>query len=109
MVNVQDVVLVHIDNKPAFFARIEGIAADMKPGWWQVTFLVLQLPLQVRTWILDSSQVAGEPFTMGGTPVRLERVEPYRATPSDGEGPPPDGEPTPPGRKVVSLAERRKS
>jgi hypothetical protein len=69
-----DLVLVHIDNKPAFYARIEDISADVKPGWWQVKLLVLTHPCQIYTWILEESQINGAQFTMGGTPVTLEKV-----------------------------------
>jgi len=68
----QDLVLVHVDNKPGFYARVEEIAPDVKPGWWQVKLLVLTFPLQVFTWILDDNQIEGEPFTMGGTPLQME-------------------------------------
>lgn len=71
---INDLVLVHIDKKPAFYARIEQISPDVKPGWWQVKFLVLTLPLQVYTWILEDAQINGTPFTMGGTPVVMEKV-----------------------------------
>jgi hypothetical protein len=69
-----DLVLVHIDNKPAFYARIEDISADVKAGWWQVKLLVLTHPCQIYTWILEESQINGAQFTMGGTPVMLEKV-----------------------------------
>jgi len=75
MAVTNDLVLVHIDNKPGFFARIEEITPDVKPGWWQVKLLVLTVPLQVFTWTLDESQINGAPFTMGGTPVKLEKIE----------------------------------
>jgi hypothetical protein len=108
MAGINDLVLVHIDNKPGFFARIEEINPDVKAGWWQVKLLVLTIPLQIFTWILDESQINGAPYTMGGTPVRLEKVEP----PEEKKG-------TPPMRgggekekrevsKVVSLSERKK-
>lgn len=71
---INDLVSVNIDNRPAFFARIEEISPDVKPGWWQVKLLVLTHPLQVFTWILEESQINGAPFTMGGTPVVLEKV-----------------------------------
>jgi hypothetical protein len=74
MATINDLVLVHIDNKPGFYARIEDIAADVKPGWWQVKLLVLTFPLQIFTWTLDESQINGAPYTMGGTPVKLENV-----------------------------------
>jgi hypothetical protein len=69
-----DVVLVYIENKPAFFARIEKITTDVKKGWWRVRLLILQVPLMVTTWILDNEQIRGSDFTMGGTPIRIEKV-----------------------------------
>lgn len=109
-----DLVLVHLDNKPSFYARVEKIEPDVKPGWWQVRLLVLTFPLQVFTWILDDNQIAGEPFTMGGTPLCLEKL----VSPLDEEQPLSDAEPVETvaqkpvdngtGAKVVSLAERRK-
>ena len=74
MTKVGDVVLVHMDNNPAFFARIEEIAADVKPGWFQVKLLVLQIPLMVVTWILRDTYYDGQEFTMGGRPMRIEKV-----------------------------------
>ena len=78
---IHDLVLAHIDNKPAFYARIEEISPDVKPGWWKVRLLVLTVPLQSYTWILDDSQVNGAPFTMGGTPMMLEKVVPPEPPP----------------------------
>jgi hypothetical protein len=69
-----DLVLVHIDNQPAFFARIESIFADVKPQWFQVRMLVLQVPLTVITWILREPYIDGEEFTMGGRPITMEKV-----------------------------------
>jgi hypothetical protein len=74
MAAINDIVLVHVDNKPGFYARIEDISPDVKPGWWQVRLLVLTFPLQVFTWILDEFQLEYAPFSMGGTPIRLEPV-----------------------------------
>lgn len=69
-----DVVLVYIENNPTFFARIEDISPDIKKGWWRVRLLILQIPLMVTTWILDDDQIRGADFTMGGTPIRIEKV-----------------------------------
>ncbi|MHC1727933.1 MAG: hypothetical protein AB9866_18345 [Syntrophobacteraceae bacterium] len=69
-----DVVLVHMDNKPAFFARIEEITTDVKAGWYHVKLLVLQVPLLVVTWILREAYYNGQEFTMGGHPMRIETV-----------------------------------
>jgi hypothetical protein len=107
MAAINELVLVHIDHKPGFYARVEDIVPDMKPGWWQVKLLVLTIPLQVFTWILDTSQVEGAPFTMGGTPVRLEKV----VSPVESPAPPrevPEKKEKKEGAKVVSLAERKK-
>jgi hypothetical protein len=74
MATIHDLVLVHVDEKPGFYARVEEIVPDVKPGWWQVKLLVLTFPMQVFTWILDDSQIEGSDFTMGGTPLRLEEI-----------------------------------
>jgi len=74
MTKVGDVVLVYMDNNPAFFARVEEIYADVKPDWFQVKLLVLQVPLLAVTWILREAYYNGAEFTMGGRPMRIERV-----------------------------------
>lgn len=113
MATIHDLVLIHVDSKPGFYARVEEIVPDVKPGWWQVKLLVLTFPMQVFTWILDDSQIEGADFTMGGTPLRLEDVispveleraeqekeDKERAQKTRQEG----GAP-----KVISLADRRK-
>jgi hypothetical protein len=109
MASENDLVLVNIDNKPGFYARLEDISPDVKPGWWKVKLLVLTIPVQIYTWILDESQIDGAPFTMGGTPVQLEKVvspEPviqHDNRDSVGNEPEKKG-----GAKVVSLMDRKK-
>lgn len=113
-----DVVLVHVEGKPAFFARIEHIAPDPKPDWWQVKMLVLQVPLITVTWILREAYINGEEFTMGGHPMRLVKVEaPADDTPApEEEAPGQEGDknirdrqrsPKEPASKVVSLLDRK--
>jgi hypothetical protein len=81
-----DIVLVHFENKPAFFARVERIDPDYKRGWWRVKLFVLALPMQVITWIIDDEQIRGADFTMGGIPVRIEKaIPPAEASPEDVE------------------------
>jgi len=75
-----DVVLVYVENQPAFFARIEAITPDVKPGWFQVKMLVLQIPMIVITWILREAYINGDEFTMGGRPIR---IMPVVATPDE--------------------------
>ena len=69
-----DLVLVHVEDTPAFFARIECIEADVKTDWYQVTLLVLQVPVVEVTWILNKEYINGSSFTMGGKKVLMERV-----------------------------------
>ncbi len=71
----QELVLIHIEEQPAFYARVEKITADVKPKWWRVKFLMLTIPLNVATWIIDDEQIRGADFTMGGTPIRIDKVE----------------------------------
>jgi hypothetical protein len=109
MAGINDLVLVHVENRPGFYARIEDVTPDVKPGWWQVKLLVLTFPLQVYTWILDDSQLNGASFTMGGTPITLERVESPLPPADDAGGDGPEtGGPGKPRPKVVSLVERMK-
>ena len=70
----KDIVLIYFEEKPLSFARIESILPDSKPDWYHVKLLLLQLPLQVVTWILRDAYINGETFTMNGKRVRLEKV-----------------------------------
>jgi hypothetical protein len=107
--DIKDLVLIHISDKPTAYARIEAIEPDVKRGWWRVKLLILTFPLQVIVWILETDQINGTPFTMGGTPVRLERVvspeiaeeEPAQTGSSRDEG---GGS-----GELISLRDRRKS
>lgn len=111
-----DLVLVHMAGQPAFFARIEAINADVKPHWFQVKMLVLQIPLVVITWILREPYINGEEFTMSGRPIKMVKVvtpeEDVAQTSVDETAE--SAAPSPPSpkssgtEKVVSLADRRK-
>ncbi len=70
-----EVVLVHSDDEPAFFARVEKVAPDRKKGWWQLSLLILTIPLQKITWILDEDQMRGQTFTMNKILMHISRVE----------------------------------
>lgn len=69
-----DVVLIHYQDNPTVYARIEGIEADVKKDWYHVTLLFLTIPSQVVTWILKEEYINGAPFTMGGQPMKLAAV-----------------------------------
>jgi hypothetical protein len=108
MADENDVVLIHFEDKPLAFARIEDITADQKPGWYHVKLLLLQIPLQVVSWILRDVYIDGETFTMGGKRMRLEKVvcpEPEKASEEDALDPPSDRK----GGKVISLTALRRN
>lgn len=81
-----DLVLIHYQGKPAVYARVEAINPDVKKGWFLVTLLLLTLPAQTILWILRDEYINGEPYTMGGQSMRLEKVkrlEPAPEAPAD--------------------------
>ncbi|HHP7233196.1 MAG TPA: hypothetical protein ACFCUC_01080 [Desulfobacterales bacterium] len=106
-----EIVLIYLEDQPLSFARIEAIEADAKPHWYQVRLLLLQIPLQVVTWILREAYINGEVFTMNGKRMRLEKVVPPADTqPSDpGEKEPKKPRPQKSGDgKVISLKDMKK-
>ena len=74
MAKENDIVLINLEDKPLAFARIEDILADSKPDWYHVKLLILQIPVQVVTWILKDIYISGSEFTMNGKKMRLEEV-----------------------------------
>ena len=70
-----DVILIYYQEKPSVYARIELIEPDIKKDWYQLTLLILSVPARTVTWILREEYINGAPFTMGGTPMRLEEVK----------------------------------
>lgn len=87
MASINDLVLVYLDRKPAFYARINDINPDVKKGWYQVELLVLTLPPQTLVWILEESHLNGEEFTMGGRPMKLADVPPKAPSPPESPSP----------------------
>ena len=75
MTKEKDIVLIYLEDQPITFARLESISSDIKKDWYQVKLLMLQVPLQVTTWILRDVYISGQEFTMGGKRVRMEKVE----------------------------------
>ena len=82
-----DIVLIYFEDKPLTFARIESILPDTKKDWYHVKLLLLQIPVQVVTWILRDVYIRGAEFTMNGKKMRLEKIEsppePRTSEPSD--------------------------
>jgi hypothetical protein len=112
MAQEKDLVLIYFEDKPLTFARIETILADSKPNWYHVKLLMLQIPLQLVTWILRDAYINGTEFTMNGKRVRIEKV----VVPEDVQTPPPEKElqtKKKPSRdagsaKVISLSDLKK-
>jgi hypothetical protein len=100
MTDITDLILVYWEEQPAFFARIEDIVPDLKPGWVRMKFLILQVPVALGEWILLPEYIQGEPFTMGGKKVRIEKIVRPREN-----GALPTASPK---GKVVSLQDRKK-
>ena len=109
MAKENDIILIYIEDQPLSFARIEEILADSKPDWYHVRLLLLNVPLQVVTWILKDIYINGEEFTMNGKRMRLEEVRaPEEADisekPEDGNHADKDST----GGKVISFKDLKK-
>ncbi|NDY73376.1 hypothetical protein DO021_00570 [Desulfobacter hydrogenophilus] len=74
MAEIKDIVLIYMEDAPVSFARIEDIVPDHKKDWYQIRLLMLQIPLQVVTWILKADYINGDVFSMNGKSMRLEKV-----------------------------------
>jgi hypothetical protein len=120
MTTVGDLVLIYFEDKPMSFARVEDILPDSKPGWFHIKLLMLQVPLQVVSWILRDLYIEGGEFTMNGNRMRLERVVspeelelPAEALPGDDPDDEAAAEPkaTPElgNAKVISLTDRKRT
>ena len=75
MAQENDIVLIHFEDQPLVFARVEAIWPDVKKNWYHVKLLLLQLPIKVVIWTLRDVYINGTEFTMGGKKMRLERIE----------------------------------
>lgn len=112
MAKENDIVLIHFEDQPLSFARIEEILPDNKPDWYHVKLLMLQVPLQVVTWILRDRYIMGDEFTMNAKRMRLERIVCPETAPEDDDGPEdsPGGPPAPADgtATVISLKDKLK-
>ena len=75
MATIKDIVLIHLEGSPVSFARVESILPDPKQDWYQIKLLMLQIPLQVVTWILKDAYINGDEFHMNGKKMKLQTVE----------------------------------
>jgi len=75
MADINDVVLLYLEDTPVSFARIESILPDAKKDWYHIRLLMLQIPLQVVSWLLKNDYINGHEFFMNGKKMRLEKVQ----------------------------------
>ena len=75
MAIVNDVVLIYLEDAPVSFARVESILPDAKKDWYHIKLLMLNIPLQVVTWILKDEYINGGQFNMNGKKMRIKKVE----------------------------------
>ena len=112
MVQENDLVLIYFEDNPLSFARIEDISPDAKRGWYHVRLMMLQMPIQMVTWILRDAYISGEEFTMNGKKMRLEKVVPPEtetaADGSDGTDEKSGTLPKAPGADVISFSDMKK-
>jgi hypothetical protein len=110
MTTENDIVLIYFEDQPISFARIEDISPDMKKDWYHVKLLLLQVPLQVVTWILRDIYINGEEFTMEGKKIRLEKVVCPKGIepPDEAKGIPEERPKEKKDQKVISLADLNK-
>jgi hypothetical protein len=109
MAGENDIVLIYFEDKPLAFARIEEIEPDHKPNWYHVRLLLLQMPVQVVTWILRDAYIDGGEFTMNGKRMRLEKVQvPEEAAAPEAPPEPKASARDSAGAKVISLADLKK-
>ncbi len=100
-----DIVLIYMEEMPLAFARVEHITADPKPEWFQVTLLILAVPLKTVTWILREAYINGTVFTMEGKSMRLEKIEAPSRPPETESAAKKDGEEQAPvaGKKTAEV------
>jgi hypothetical protein len=116
MTTVGDLVLIYFEDKPMSYARVEDILPDSKPGWFHIKLLMLQVPLQVVSWILRDLYIEGGEFTMNGNRMRLERVVspeelalPAETRPEDEAAAEPKAGSRIGNAKVISLTDRKRT
>ena len=80
--NPGDIILIKIGKEKlqGFYARVNNISADHKPGWWKIKITPFvptkDFKLVEMEWKLDNDQIRGQEFTMnGGIPHQLFKVK----------------------------------
>jgi len=112
MATENDLVLIYFEDQPLSYARVEEILPDVKPDWYHIKLLMLQIPPQYVTWILRDIYIGGAEFTMNEKRMRLEKVVvPEEPAPPGGTEKEEDNgrsEKESGGAKVISLKDIKK-
>ncbi len=67
-----DVILIHIREKPAFYAQVKAIVPDVRKGWYRVR---LRSAFGEFQWILEDVHLfLGQTWTFHGIPHRMQRI-----------------------------------
>nr|WP_319494810.1 hypothetical protein [uncultured Desulfobacter sp.] len=110
MAEIKDIVLIYMENDPISFARVEDIVPDHKKDWYQIRLLMLQIPLQVVTWILRAEYINGQVFSMNGKSMRLEKVvAPVVPGEDDDDAPESDETSEKKQNNIISFSPRKKT
>lgn len=99
-----EVILIHLDGSPAYFARVDRIEPDVKDGWWKLEFLLLTLPAERITWVIEESHMAGAQFMIGETLIWIEQIPTLSSGAKHEEE---ISKPVPTGAKVIPFTGRR--
>ncbi len=75
MAIINEIVLIYLEDAPVSFARVESILPDAKKDWYHVKLLMLQIPLQIVTWILKDEYINGNEFHMNGKLMKIIKIE----------------------------------
>jgi len=64
--NPMDIFLFIKGSTPEFFARVEEILPDERPGWWHLEFTRIGVPMIPGRMLVSESHMNGESFTIEG-------------------------------------------
>jgi len=105
MVVEGEVILIHLDGSPAYFAQVDRIEPDVKDGWWKLELLLLTLPAERITWVINESHMTGAQFMIGETLIWIEQIPSLSSGDKHDEG---NSKQIPTGAKVIPFTGRRR-
>lgn len=75
-IQINDTVIIYQAGMPVCIARVVNITPDHKPNWYNISFIrsfgdAISPIIIPWSWKLDSNQIAGEAFTIGGVSFQI--------------------------------------